>query len=127
MRRAARVLVCISAFSASLAAAQEVIRSGLTIGGVALLSNQSARENTESLRQALSNPDPRVRAAIVGSVIDAQISSSGCIKAARIIRSVPALDVAVLRAVLEWKYEPVLLDGRPVPVVMTVTVNFLLQ
>jgi periplasmic protein TonB len=60
-------------------------------------------------------------------VFDAVIAPSGCIRSANILRSIPALDIAALRAVLDWQYEPMLLNGRPVPVVMTVTVNFTLQ
>ncbi len=37
------------------------------------------------------------------------------------------LDVAALRAVSEWAYTPTLLNGQPVPVIMTVTVQFTLQ
>ena len=43
------------------------------------------------------------------------------------IRSVPMLDTAALEAVRQWKYTPPLLNGVPVDVVMTVTVNFNLQ
>ena len=34
---------------------------------------------------------------------------------------------AALNAVRQWKYTPTLLNGVPVPIVMTVTVNFTLQ
>jgi protein TonB len=40
------------------------------------------------------------------------------------MRSVPLLDDAALAAVRTWQYEPTLLNGQPVPVRMTVTVNF---
>ena len=45
---------------------------------------------------------------------------------ARILRSVPLLDEAVLDAVRQWQYTPTLLNGVPVPVIMTVTVQFTL-
>jgi protein TonB len=32
-----------------------------------------------------------------------------------------------MRAVLQWRYTPTLLDGVPVPVIMTITVNFHVQ
>jgi TonB family protein len=60
-------------------------------------------------------------------IIEAQVTPGGCINSARIVQSIPALDVAALRAVLGWKYSPTLLQGRPVPVLMTVTVNFALR
>jgi protein TonB len=44
-----------------------------------------------------------------------------------VLRSVPLLDQAALDAVRQWEYEPTLLNGVPVPVIMTVTVNFTLR
>lgn len=43
------------------------------------------------------------------------------------LRSVPLLDDAAIPAVRQWRYTPTLLNDVPVPVVMTVTVNFTLQ
>jgi protein TonB len=40
---------------------------------------------------------------------------------------VALLDQAALDAVLQWEFLPTLLNGQPVPVIMTVTVNFTLQ
>ena len=37
------------------------------------------------------------------------------------------LDVAALDAVTQWQFTPVLVNGTPVPVMMTVTVNFKLD
>jgi protein TonB len=37
------------------------------------------------------------------------------------------LDGAALDAVRQWRYSPTLLNGAPVPVIMTVTVNFTLS
>jgi protein TonB len=37
------------------------------------------------------------------------------------------LDQAALDAVRQWEYTPTYLNGVPVPVIMTVTVNFSLQ
>src|SRR6185295_17803118 len=39
----------------------------------------------------------------------------------------PLLDQAALDAVKQWVYEPTLINGKAVPVVMTVTVNFVLD
>jgi periplasmic protein TonB len=43
---------------------------------------------------------------------------------ARVLRSIPLLDNAALDAVRQWVFTPTLLNGSPVPVIMTVTVNF---
>jgi hypothetical protein len=42
----------------------------------------------------------------------------------KVLRGIPLLDNAALDAVKQWTYSPTLLNGVPVPVVMTVTVNF---
>jgi protein TonB len=60
-------------------------------------------------------------------IIAATIGPSGDVVDARVLRSVPLLDDAALTAVRQWKFSPTLLNGVPVAVVMTVTVNFTLQ
>ena len=60
-------------------------------------------------------------------IIEATISEGGQVVNARILRSVPFLDQAALDAVRQWQFTPTLLNGVPVPVIMTVTVNFTLQ
>lgn len=60
-------------------------------------------------------------------IIEATIGVDGVVQAARVLRSIPLLDEAALAAVRQWRYSPTLLNGAPVPVVMTVTVNFRLQ
>jgi protein TonB len=60
-------------------------------------------------------------------IIEAEIDQDGRVANARVIRPVPMLDDAALDAVLQWEFMPTLLDGQPVPVIMTVTVNFTLQ
>ncbi len=60
-------------------------------------------------------------------IIEATIDARGNVTAARVLRSVTMLDQAALDAVRQWKYTPTLLNGVPVPVIMTVTVNFQLQ
>jgi len=37
------------------------------------------------------------------------------------------LDQAAIDAVMQWEFVPTRLNGVPVPVIMTVTVNFTLQ
>ena len=44
-----------------------------------------------------------------------------------VLRSVPLLDEAAVAAVRQWRYEPMLVDGVPEPVLMTLTVNFMLR
>jgi protein TonB len=60
-------------------------------------------------------------------IIEATISAEGRIINARILRSVPLLDQAALDAVRQWEFTPSQLNGVPVPVIMTVTVQFTLS
>jgi protein TonB len=60
-------------------------------------------------------------------IIEATIGPDGRVKDAKVLRSIPLLDQAALDAVKQWVFTPTLLNGVPVPVIMTVTVNFTLQ
>jgi protein TonB len=73
-------------------------------------------------------PGDAMQAKIEGMVIiEATICQDGSVADARVLRSVALLDQAALDAVRQWKYTPTTMDGVPVPVVMTVTVNFSLR
>lgn len=61
-------------------------------------------------------------------VLEAIIGIDGTVENLRLVRSAsPLLTEAALVAVREWRYTPTLLNGIPVPVVMTVTVSFTLR
>ena len=60
-------------------------------------------------------------------IIQATIGVDGRVVDASVLRSVPLLDEAALAAVRQWRYTPTHLNGIPVAVVMTVTVNFTLR
>jgi periplasmic protein TonB len=57
-------------------------------------------------------------------VVNAVIDEHGNVVQARAVNGHPLLIPAALRAVLQWKYEPTLLNGTPVAVEMEVTVHF---
>jgi protein TonB len=59
-------------------------------------------------------------------IIEAIVDINGDVVSAKILRSVPLLDQVAIDAVRQWKYTPARLNGEPVPVVITVTVNFTL-
>ena len=70
-------------------------------------------------------PPDALAAGIDGVVIaEITVNESGMVSDARVLRSIPSLDDAALKAVREWRYDPTLVDGKAVPVKMTVTVNF---
>jgi TonB family protein len=73
-------------------------------------------------------PDAARDAGVQGVVIlEARIGPDGIIDSAHVLRSIPALDVAALTSVVQWRYTPTVVDGVAVSVIMTVTVNFTLQ
>jgi protein TonB len=73
-------------------------------------------------------PPMAIAARVSGSVvIEAIIGTDGVVREAKVLRSVPLLDDAALKAVRQWRYTPTLLNGVPVSVIMTVTVTFTLD
>ncbi len=64
-------------------------------------------------------------ARVTGAVtVEATIGEDGKVADVRVVKSVPLLDQAALDAVRQWEYRPTLLNGVPVPVVVTVVINF---
>ena len=57
-------------------------------------------------------------------ILEAILAEDGTVRDVRVLRSVALLDAAAVAAVREWRFTPTLLNGTPVPVVMTVTVAF---
>ena len=73
-------------------------------------------------------PEAAKRARAQGIVIlECNISPEGRVTDVKVLRGVPLLDQAAIDAVRQWVYTPTLLNGTPVAVVMTVTVNFKLN
>jgi TonB family protein len=71
-------------------------------------------------------PAAALDARVAGVVIvEALIGADGKVVKARVLRSIPLLDQAALDAVKQWEWEPTLLNGAAVPVVITATVNFM--
>jgi protein TonB len=60
-------------------------------------------------------------------ILEAVINEKGEVSQVRVLRSVELLDGAAMDAVRQWRFTPTLLNGQPVPVVMTVTVTFQLK
>ena len=72
-----------------------------------------------------SMPAQAAQAGLRGVVIlEITIDVDGQVKEARVLRSIHMLDEEAVRAVRKWRYEPARLNGKPVPVIITVTVPF---
>ena len=74
-------------------------------------------------------PDGALPARAQGAVvIEVVLGADGRVLDAKLLHAVgPLLDQAALEAVRQWVYEPPLLHGVPVAVVMTIVVNFGIQ
>jgi protein TonB len=73
-------------------------------------------------------PEIARTARVQGVVIcEALIGADGKVTDAHILRSIPLLDEAALDAVRQWEFTVTQLNGNPVPVIMTTTVNFTLD
>jgi protein TonB len=57
-------------------------------------------------------------------VLECLIDPQGRVSEVKVLRGVPLLEEAAVEAVRQWIYTPTLMDGVPVPVLMTVTVRF---
>jgi protein TonB len=89
---------------------------------------QGVREPKKIVDVAPVYPDIARRARIQGMVIlEAVINEHGGVERLKVLRSVPLLDSAAIDAVSAWRYTPTLLNGLPVSVLMTITINFTLQ
>ena len=66
------------------------------------------------------------KSARVGGTVQVELTvdPDGKVADARVVKSVPLLDQAALDAVKQWEYKPSTVGGKPVPVVVTVNVNF---
>jgi protein TonB len=73
-------------------------------------------------------PPIALAAMVQGTVVlEAVIDAEGNVANLLVRESIPLLDAAAIEAVRKWKYEPTRLNGRAVPVVMLVRVEFRLS
>ena len=60
-------------------------------------------------------------------ILEAVIGTDGRVDRVSVLRSIPLLDQSAMDAVKEWEFTPTLMNGTPVPVIMTVSINFTLK
>lgn len=89
---------------------------------------QGIREPRKIVHVAPQYPLIAQRAQVEGVVVlEAVLDETGRVDRMRVLRSEPLLDEAAVQAVRQWRYTPTLLNGIPVPVLMTITVKFSLH
>jgi TonB family protein len=70
-------------------------------------------------------PAEALRAGLSGVVVlECTIDTQGRVAGTRVLSGVPPLSESAVNAVEKWRYRPTRLNGAPVPVIMTATVNF---
>ena len=57
-------------------------------------------------------------------IIEARVGTDGWVKETMVLRSQPVFDEAAQAAVMQWRYQPLLLNGVPMEFLLTVTVKF---
>ena len=73
-------------------------------------------------------PGVAVAAIVSGTVIlEATVNEAGVVTDVKVLRSIILLDQAAIKAVKQWRYEPLMLNGQPVPFILVVTVTFSLR
>jgi len=112
---------------------------GGVLGGV---STEEQREFEKGAVRAVGNikppklvkavdpiyPEKARKAQVEGLVIlEARTDEKGNVEDAKVLKSIPVLDQAAIDAVKQWKYEPMVINGKPQKIVFTLTVNFRLK
>ena len=73
-------------------------------------------------------PGVAVSAKVSGTVIlEATVNEAGVVTDVAVLRSIYLLDQAAIKAVKQWRYEPLMLNGQPVPFILVVTLTFTLR
>jgi TonB family protein len=74
-------------------------------------------------------PEEYRRARVAGLVVlEAAVSQAGTVENVGIIKSLaPGLDMAAVNAVRQWRFKPAMKDGKPVPVLFNLTIQFSLK
>ena len=73
-------------------------------------------------------PELAKRARVAAIVLlQVTVDERGRVSGIKLIRGHPLLNQSAIDAVGQWRYSPTLLNGEPVPVIATVTVNYVLR
>jgi TonB family protein len=107
--------------SASLVRVAEEVQGPVRVGG-------DIREPKKIKDLKPAYPEEAKANGVQGIVImEAVIDVDGRVADIKVLRGHPLLNQAALDAVSQWEFTPTLLNGQPVQVLMTVTINFTLQ
>jgi len=57
-------------------------------------------------------------------ILEATVGTDGRVQDVKVLRGHTLFDPSAIDAVRQWRYQPLLLNGIPVPFIATVTVQF---
>jgi TonB family protein len=112
--------------------------AGAVTGGTTASVVRSGAEPNAPVRPGGAVPSPRKthdvpavypeamrQSGVAGVVImELIVAADGSVSGAKVLRGLtPQIDLAALEAAKQWRYEPTHLNGAPVPVVLTATIN----
>ena len=60
-------------------------------------------------------------------IIEARVEPDGHVSNARVVEGIPLLDQEAIDAAVQWEFTPTVLNGKPVPVLVTIAVQFTLK
>jgi protein TonB len=73
-------------------------------------------------------PGVAISGKISGTVIlEATVNERGEVTDVSVLRSILVLDEAAVKAVKQWRYQPLILNGQPAPFILVVTLTFTLR
>ncbi len=114
-----------SSSSSALPPAPSGVQAGGASGAMPLRVGGNIRPPAKIKDVRPVYPPEAQQARVQGVVVaEVTIGEDGRVSDARVLRSIPLLDEAAIDAVRQWEFEPTLLNGRAVPIIMTVTVQF---
>ncbi len=98
----------------------------LWLGGIRVDPDTQQQKLVDSVRTVY--PDVARQAGIEGTVrLKVIVGKDGTVRGVRVLSGEAVLARAAMEAVRKWRYQPTLVDGKPVNVVTTVTVEFRLK
>jgi len=68
--------------------------------------------------------DAKIQGTVVMQIV---VGTDGKVRDARVVRSLPMLDEVALASAKQWEFSPTIVDGRPVPVLLILELDFNLR
>ena len=74
------------------------------------------------------HPLVAMQARVSGTVVlEVLVDEQGRVADARVLKSIPLLDRAALDAAKQWEFTPTVVNGEPVPIIVTLEMNFAMK